>query len=179
MYDNSVEGRSDLPYVHVTIRVPEPLARQVRELAKFSGWQLADLQRTLICLGATFFILSCGTEASEEAATTLMGGMKLLRFSRSFRIAFRRRPYAFRHHTKSMFATLSLPGSVCEVIAAHAEFRHVARNQVYNKFLQQGLLIYLKAQANALSGAQDRKTNSSPVSPGSVAEEADGRTVVW
>jgi hypothetical protein len=51
-------GEPSLAYTRVTIRVPQPLALQVREVGEFSGWQLADLQRTLLCLGATFFLLS-------------------------------------------------------------------------------------------------------------------------
>ncbi len=50
--------RGDLPYVKVTVRVPEQVANQAREIAKISGWQLADYLRTLICFGAVFFFLS-------------------------------------------------------------------------------------------------------------------------
>ena len=143
-------------YKHVTFRIPQPLALQVKEVAKFSGWQLADLQRTLICIGATFFLLSYGNEATEEAATTLMSGMKLLRFSRSFSLAPNRRPYAFRQRLgKSTVTTLGFPESVCDVIAAYAELRHASRNQVYSKCLQQGLLVYLKTQATVLGAARN------------------------
>jgi len=41
------DGAANLPYVPVTIRVPEQVAREVRNFAKDSGWQLADF-RTLI-----------------------------------------------------------------------------------------------------------------------------------
>jgi hypothetical protein len=36
-------------------------------------------------------------------------------------------------------------------MAAYAGLVRVSRNQAYGKCLQQGLLIYLKAQANALA----------------------------
>lgn len=154
------------------------MALQVREVARFSGWQLADLQRTLICIGATFFLLSYGNEASEEAAATLMGGMKLLRFYRGFRLASNRRPYALRHRLrKSTLTTLSLPESLCDMIAAYAELKHASRNEVYNKCLQQGLLAYLKAQATALGTTRNRKDNGSPFNPGPATEEA-GQSVV-
>ena len=145
-----------MAYARVTFRIPQPVAVQIRDVASFSGWQLADLQRTLICLGATFFILSYGNEASEQAAATLMGGMKLLRLSSEFRLAPGRRPYASRSRLyESTFATVSLPESVRDVIAAYADLKHVTRNQLYNKCLQQGLLIYLKAQATALGAARE------------------------
>jgi hypothetical protein len=147
-------GLRSLVYRRVTFRVPEPLAVQVSEVAKFSGWQPADLQRTLICIGATFFILSYGNEANEDAATKLLGGMKLLSLTRGFGLGFSRRPYAFRQaYRKSTVATVSLPGSVCEVITAHAGLRHASRNQVYNRCLHQGLLVYLKVHATALGTA--------------------------
>jgi hypothetical protein len=166
--------------MRVALRIPRPVALHVRQAAKILGWQLADFQRTLICLGATFFLLTYGNEASEEAATALMGGMKLLRFSRSFGLTpGGRRPYAFRHRfAKSTFATLSLPESVREVITAYADLRHVTRNQVYSKCLQQGLLIYLKAQTTALGAATDQKDSRPPVIPRSAAEKASGRSVV-
>jgi hypothetical protein len=140
-----------LAYVHITIRVPQPVMVQVGELAKLSGWQLADLQRTLICIGASFFFLSYGNEASEDAAATLMGGTKLLRLSRSFSLELSQRSYAFRlRFRKTTLITLSLPQSFCDLAAIYADLKHVSRNQVYNKCLHQGLLIYLKSQATIL-----------------------------
>ena len=134
-----------LAFLLVTVRVPETVALRIREVPN------PDLQRTLICIGAAFFLLSHGNKASEEAVATPMGGMKLLRLSRGFRLAPSRRPYAFRLKLrKSTAITLSLPGSLCDVIAAYAELKHASRNQVYNKCLQQGLLVFLKAQANVL-----------------------------
>ena len=56
---------------------------------------------------------------------------------------------------KSSLTTLSLPESVCEGIASYAELKNASRNQVYSRFLQQGLLIYLKAQAIALGSKLD------------------------
>jgi len=157
-----------LGYVLVTVRVPEPVTLQVREVAGFSGWQLADLQRTLICMGAVFFLLSSGNETSERAAETLLGGAKLLRLSRSFRrTPGRRRPYAFRLRlSKSSLTTISLPESVCDVIAAYAELKNASRNQVYSRCLQQGLLIYLKAQAIALDATRDPDLSSENLQEG-------------
>lgn len=99
-----------MAYVTVTIRIPLQVANQAKEAAKISGWELADYLRSLICVGAAFFFLSFGSQASQEAATTLMGGMELLKLSRTFSLHFHERPYAFRiHGRKSTLATLSLP----------------------------------------------------------------------
>ena len=166
-------------YVLVTVRMPEAVALQIRNFAKDAGWQLADFQRTLLCIGAAFFFLSYGNEAGQEAASTLMSGMKLLKFTRSLGLNPRLRHgrYAFRNRFgKSTLTTLSLPESFIEGLAAYADLRRVSRNQVYSKSLQQGLLVYLKAQAYVLDPKRNQKNNNSTVKPPSVP--AVGRSVV-
>ncbi len=144
------------PYVPVTVRVPEQVAAQVKELAKFSGWQFADYLRTLICLGAIFYFLSYDSQEREEAATKLMGGLKLLKLSRGFSLRFSERPYSFRFKgRKSTLTSLSLPNSVCDLIGIYANLKKASRNQAYYKCLHQGLLIYLKAQGTILHAARE------------------------
>jgi len=170
-----------LAYELVTIRVAEPVAVQVREVAKFSGWQLADFQRALICLGAAFYFLSHDSEPTQNAVVTLMGGMRLLTFSHSFSLRFPRRGgrYAFRHRSrKSVLVTLNLPEALRECVAAYADLKRVSRNQVYGVFLQQGLMIYLKGQGAILRAARIGRERGSPIDTGTVAEEAAGRAVV-
>ena len=136
-----------LPYVTVTVRVPERLAGQVKYLAKTSEWQLADLYRTLLSIGASFFFLSYESEQCREAAAALMGGLKLLKVSRSFSLQFSDRPYAWRiPGRKSTLITLNLPRSVRDLISLYASLTKTSRNETYNKCLQQGMLVYLKAQ---------------------------------
>jgi hypothetical protein len=145
----------NLAYVTVTIRIPLQVANQAKEAARISGWELADYLRSLICVGAAFFFLSFGSQASQEAATTLMGGLELLKLSRTFSLHFHERPYAFRiHGRKSTLATFSLPPAVCNLVATYASLMKASRNQAYSKCLQQGLLIYLKAQATSLQASR-------------------------
>jgi len=144
-----------MPYVAVTVRIPSQILLQAREFAKTSGWELADFLRTLISIGAAFFFLSYGSQAGQEAASTLLGGVKLLTLSKSFSLHFSQRPYALRiPGRKSTLATLSLPQSVCELMAAYAGLMDASRNQVYSKCLHEGLLIYLKAQSTILAASQ-------------------------
>ncbi len=56
-----------MPYLAVTIRIPEPLAIQCRELAQKLGWQQADLVRALICVGGTFAFLTAKAPDRQEA----------------------------------------------------------------------------------------------------------------
>ena len=161
-----------LAYLRVTVRIPNPVAVQLRQCAKTFGWQLADLHRTLTCLGAAVIILCHKDEARQEAATTLMAGMKPLRLSRSFTLNFKpyRRPYAFRHTFRgSTLITLSLPQSLRDLIATHAELARVSRNEVYSKCLQQGFLIYLKAHEKTLAPSvlkEKALANQSPENKG-------------
>jgi len=144
----------NVTYVSVTVRVPTPVAVQLKELAKVLGWQLADLQRTLTCIGCTYLLLAHRDETKKGAATLLMDGMKPLRLTRSVSLSLRphRRPYAFRHSfRRSTLITLNLPESFRDLMEAYATSAHVSRNETYNKTLQQGLIIYLKTHANALA----------------------------
>lgn len=144
-----------LPYVTVTVRVPEQVSTRARQIAEMLGWQLADFLRTLICLGASFFLLSFGNQDLQEAARKLLGGLELLKLSRSFSLNFSQRPYKFRiHGRKSSLATLSLPPAICEMVTTYASNMKVSRNEAYSKCLQQGLLIYLKAQTTILQASQ-------------------------
>jgi len=145
-----------LAYVRVTVRIPTLVDTQLRQVAKALGWQLADLQRSLTLLGTILITLSHKDEEHEKAATLLMDPIKPLNLARSLSFSFptraNRRPYAFRRHLRhSTLITLSLPESFRDLIATHAKIAHVSRNELYNKCLQQGLLLYLKVQANALA----------------------------
>lgn len=145
------EGTASLGYVSVTVRVPAQVELQVREFAEEFGWHMADALRVFICIGSTFFFLTYSNKTKQEAAATMLEGTNLLRFFRSFSMNLSERPYALRlSGRKSTLTTLSLPQSLCEMIATYASLEKVSRNQVYNKCLQQGLLIYLKAQATIL-----------------------------
>jgi hypothetical protein len=140
-----------MSYTSLTVRIPTQVAAQVRQFAKVSGWQFADFLRTTICIGATFFLLSYENKAGEAAAA-LLGDMKPLWLSRSYSLAFSKRPYAFRHHLRgSALVTLNVPQSFCDMITTFAGLMKASRNEVYNKCLQQGLVIYLKAQRTTLN----------------------------
>ena len=140
-----------MPYLAVTVRVSKQIAIQCKEITQKFGWQLADLLRTLICIGAVFAFLEHKSLEREKAASTLLGGLKLARPSGGLSRQFSERPYAFRiQGRKSTLLTLSLPESLCDLIALYANQMEASRNETYYKFLQHGLLIYLKAQTSLL-----------------------------
>lgn len=145
----------------VTVRVPSPLAEQCRKLARGLGWRLAPLLRLLISIGACILFLTAGNVDGEEAATKLLGGLRLVEFSKAFTSTPSRRPYAFpMRGRKSELFTLTLPQSFCYLVSIYANFAHATCNQAYYRFLQQGLITYAKAQASLLKAtAKPKATN--------------------
>lgn len=141
-----------MPYLTVTVRVPRQVAVQCKDLARCLGWQLADFVRTTICLGATFSFLAADRPEAEEAVRVLLGDLGPLRLSRSFSLNIRERPYAYRiRGRKSALITVSVPRSISDEIALFANLFGASRNEAFNKSLQQGLMVYLKAQTSILN----------------------------
>jgi hypothetical protein len=135
-----------MPYQTVTVRVPSHTAAQCRKLAQDFGWQLADFLRTLICIGTTVIFLAARSPDAEQAASVLLGGLKLVKVSASFSMGLSERPYSIRiPGRESTLLTLSLPASMCDFVATYAAMREVSRNQAYYKLLQQGLITLMKA----------------------------------
>lgn len=140
-----------MPYPAVTVRVSNQVATQCKDLAQNFGWQLADLMRTLISVGAVFAFLTHKNPEREEAASILLDGLKIARPSMALSM---QRPYALRiQGRKSTLLTMSLPDSLCDLITLYANEIGASRNETYYKLLQHGLLIYLKAQTLLLGAA--------------------------
>ncbi len=140
-----------MPYLRVTIRIPEPLAIQCREIAQKLGWQQADLVRALICVGGTVAFLTAKAPERQEAAEKLLGGLKLPELSPSYSMNPWSRNYASPlPGRKSTFLSMSLPKSLCDLVGTYADMKEASRNQAYYKLLQQGLLVYLKASTSLL-----------------------------
>jgi hypothetical protein len=138
-----------MPYLTVTVRVPSLTAAQCRTLAQEFGWQLADFLRTLICVGTAVLFLAGTSPDAEQAANVLLGGLKLVKVSRSFSMRLRERPYSVRiPGRESTLLTLTLPASMCDFVATYASTREASRNQAYYKLLQQGLITFMKALAS-------------------------------
>jgi len=79
-----------MPYLAVTVRVSKQIAIQCKDITQKFGWQLADLLRTLICIGAVFAFLEHKSLEREKAASTLLGGLKLARPSGGLQHAVQR-----------------------------------------------------------------------------------------
>ncbi len=140
-----------VPYLRVTIRLPEAIVAQCANLAREFGWELADLLRTLICIGATFVFLAAKSPELHESAEKLLGGLELVKLSRSFSPRLSKREYAFRlRGRQSTLLSVSLPKSVSDLVGVYADLEKGSRNQTYHKLLLQGLIAYFKAQSSLL-----------------------------
>jgi hypothetical protein len=65
-----------------------------------------------------------------------------------------RRPYAYRiQERKSALLTVSLPKSLLDLVATCADQMGASRNETCYKFLQRGLILYMKAQASLLEAS--------------------------
>jgi hypothetical protein len=111
----------------------------------------------VIFLGAAFFFLTVDNPEAETAASTLLGGLELLKSSRSFSFKLGARPYAQRiPGRKSALITFGIPNSVCDQIAILAELWGASRSEAYNKSLRQGLVIYAMAQESVMIASRKR-----------------------
>ncbi len=146
-----MNGAKGVPYLRVTIRLPKAVVALCKNLAMEFGWELADLLRTLICIGAKFVFLAAKGSEHQEAAEKLLGGLELVTISRSFSLGPGKRDYALRlRGRKSLLMSVSLPKSVCDLVGVYADLEKGSRNETYHKLLHQGLIAYFKAQASLL-----------------------------
>ncbi len=146
-----MNGAKGVPYLRVTIRLPKAVVGQCEHLAMEFGWELADLLRTLICIGATFVFLTAKSPERHESAEKLLGGLEIVTLSRSFSLRLTKRNYAFRlWGHQSTLLSVSLPKSVCDLVGVYADLKKASRNQTYHKLLLQGLIAYFRAQASLL-----------------------------
>jgi hypothetical protein len=109
----------------------------------------------LLCVGASFYFLIEKKPDRSEAASVLLGGLRLVGFSHGF--GFGRYPLRMQGRGSALF-TLSLPSSLCDLVSIYADFRSVSRNQAYHRFIHQGLIVYLKAQTTMLETTKQDTT---------------------
>ncbi len=141
-------------YRRCAFRFSPDLARHLRQLAGRKGWQIADLARTLICLGGTAdFALLRDPDRLEDLKDT--SALRL--FDTRLKTALKKpvpRPYGPRTTRRriplqSKPITVHLPESLLRLIQLYASLQATSRNQACEQLLMHGLILYLKAE-NAL-----------------------------
>jgi len=126
-------------YTRIVARIPADLERACTRLSGRQGWELGDLYRSLILLGA------CGSYLTLRSLKP-SGPTPDNRFSGVLERYFGGRAYAPRTGRRSKIMTAYLPIGVARSLALYSKLTSKLRSHVYTRFLQAGLLIYLTCE---------------------------------
>ena len=118
-------------------------------MAAREGWQLADLARVLICLGAAFSFLTLEDPETAKRFKTIASVSKMLSMLDAALHTPTRRSRAANGIARTELLALRLPRGLCGINTTYASTRGNARNEVLTWFLERGLIIYMKGE-NAL-----------------------------
>jgi hypothetical protein len=134
------------PYWRCSIRISAMIAVHIERIATREHWEVSDLARTLICLGASGSFLRLGDpEASERFKALARTGQTLNAIDATLGKASRS-PHASPEIGRSELIALRLPRGLAGIITTYARTRGSSRNAMLTMFLQHGLIIYLKAE---------------------------------
>jgi hypothetical protein len=165
------------PYWRCSIRVSGLIAVHFERIAIMEHWEVSDLARMLICLGASGSFLRLGDPEASDRFKTLAKGGRMLNALDATLGKPSGRPHAFPGIGRSELLALRLPQGLSRIITTYARTRGSSRNEVLAMFLERGLIIYLKAEkilletirsistepANAKeTGKTEAETSSSP-----------------
>jgi len=134
-----------------SVRVSRHLLEHCRKRAVEEGWQLAELARMLICLGATARFRSLGEPEASERFKRLATMSKA---SASLDVAIGRRPRGRRNEPKSIARTtllpIHLPRGFYDLISTYSATTGRSINSVLSGFLETGYIIYMRGQNTLL-----------------------------
>jgi hypothetical protein len=141
-------------YARIVARIPADLERACSRVSKSQGWELGDLYRSLILLGACGSYLTLQPPKSPQPKQDN-------RFSSVLERYLGGRAYAPRTGRRSKIMTAYLPIGVAHSLALYSELTSKLPSHVYTRFLRAGLLIYLTceqrlAEALGASGLRAR-----------------------
>lgn len=134
-------------YSRIVARIPADLEHACRRLAKGEGWELGDLYRCLIVLGA------CGsylTLRSPEPREPMPDG----RFPSVLREYLGGLAYAPKTGRRSKLMTAYLPTGVARSLALYSKLTLKLRSHAYTRLLQAGLLIYIESERRLVEGLE-------------------------
>jgi hypothetical protein len=139
------QGRRD-SYWRSSIRVRALIVAYIERIAVREHWEVSDLARMLICLGASGSYLRLGDPEVSDRFKTLAN----VRSGLNALDAALGKPSHRRHARPSAggseLVALCLPQGLSGIITTYARTRGSSRNEVLAMFLERGLIIYLKAE---------------------------------
>ena len=134
------------PYWRCSVRVSALIAAHIERVATREHWEVSDLARMLICLGASGSFLRLGDPEATDRFKTLAKVRPALDALDAALGKPSRRPYALPGTGGSDLVALSLPRGLLEIVTTYARTRGSSRNEVMAMFLERGLIIYLKSK---------------------------------
>jgi hypothetical protein len=139
-------------YARIVARIPADLERACSRLSKSQGWELGDLYRSLILLGACGSYLTLRPPKPSQRTPDD-------RFSGVLERYLGGRAYTPRTGRRSKIMTAYLPIGVARSLALYSKLTTKLPSHVYTRFLRAGLLIYVRCEqrlAEALGASGPR-----------------------
>ena len=123
---------------------------ELTKIALEDGWQLSDLVRTIVVLGASANWLVL--EGMEKEWALRRDELKSIseKLGNMLPAARRRRPYAPRTSQDTDVITLILPNALAQRIESYAAAHRLSKNDLCRKLLTEGLMLYLTSERNLL-----------------------------
>ncbi len=141
-------------YSRIAARIPADLDQACRRLVRNEGWELGDLHRSLILLGACGSFLALRSRRSRDSKSS--GS-----FPRIVKEYLGGRMYSPRTGQRSRLVTVSLPERLAALLTSYSRLSGRLRSHTYARLLRAGLLVYLTSQGTLVDGlkAADTETN--------------------
>ena len=134
-----------------SVRVSALLLEHCKKRAVEEGWQLSELARMLISLGATSYFLRLRHPEASERFKQLA---TMSEASSAFDMAVGRRPRGRRNEPKQIGETtllpMHLPRGFYELVSSYSSATGTSRNALLSRFLEAGYIIYMKGQNSLL-----------------------------
>jgi len=124
-------------YARIVARIPADLERACSRLSKSEGWELGDLYRSLILLGACGSYLTLRSRKPSPPDSRFSGVLERYLGGRA---------YAPRTGRRSKIMTAYLPVGVARSLGLYSKLTSKLPSHVYTRFLRAGLLIYLTCE---------------------------------
>jgi len=124
-------------YTRIVARIPADLEGACSRLSRSQGWELGDLYRCLILLGACGSYLALHSPKPSPPDSRFSGVLERYLGGRA---------YAPRTGRRSKIMTAYLPIGVACSLALYSKLTSRLRSHVYARFLRAGLLIYLTCE---------------------------------
>jgi len=143
-------------YSRIVARIPADLEQTCRRLVRNEGWELGDLCRSLILLGAcgSFLILR---SPKRQEFTSDSG------FPSVLKQYLGRRAYAPRTGKRSKLITVSLPTRLAHLLAAYSNLTGRVRSHTYARLLRAGLLVYVRSEQELIDNLKAADSRASAI----------------